>query len=527
MNTDKFKATTSYKEKEEADLSTQIELTFYLITFEDDTIHQSLSPLIKQRKYTDAKTFKKQNTVSKEIVTELKTFLKDNGLKVIAKKSNEHKIVCSGKIEQIGQAFDITFSKVETKDKVERLTYSGEVKLPEDLQDYILHIGGLEQGPQKAYRSGLVNQKEEQLTTGTTEVVDKGYTPSQIEDIYCFPENDAEGMTIGVIELGGTFQTSDIEKYCNLFDVPVPTITEVGIKPTVAPSVEQKDDIEVTMDLELIAGLAQKASIVIYYGSSLSDALQTAVFDAKNAPSIISCSWAISEYDCADAELALINSACYKAAQKGITIFAASGDYGAYNQKSFPNVMLPASNPYVVACGGTEIISEPISEIVWNNHQGYASGGGFSALYPVPYFQDSAIQDYKSRFPNQERGAGVPDLSANSAVKSAYSLVVNGVNSAAGAGTSASTPVLASLFARISKSVDQHLGWINPFLYSLSQTESFHEVTVGNNNIYEAAPGWNPATGLGTPNGKQIEMLFQNFIHREDEALEKESAEVE
>jgi len=84
-------------------------------------------------------------------------------------------------------------------------------------------------------------------------------------------------------------------------------------------------------------------------------------------------------------------------------------------------------------------------------------------------------------------------------------------------GTSASAPLWAGLIAIANQMAGHPLGFINPGLYKLAQssnyTQDFHDITQGNNSVsykgvtvpgYSAVPGWDPATGLGTPNAEKL-----------------------
>ena len=394
--------------------------------------------------------------------------------------------------------------------------------IPTDLQLYILTISGLDKGLIKGVRSPVSKEV-------THHEVTKGYSPQDVSKYYNFPSNDATGECIGLIELGGDYQMSDIKQYCKEFNVPVPEIIEVGTKPTVATSSQIIDNLEVTLDIQMIAGLATKATIIIYYASSIPEAIHLALYDTVNSPSVLSCSWAVSESDSSIADREFMDQMCYQAALQGVTIIAASGDYGAYNSKSYLNVMSPASNPFVLGCGGTLLYISKNYEQVWNSGNGNASGGGYSAIYPLPDYQRAAVENYqKTVFPYNTGGRGIPDISANSSPDTAYTIVLNGQLLSIGAGTSASTPVWASLILLLNKNLGYRLGWVNALLYKLEFSNAFKQIYQGNNNYFPAAIGWNAATGLGAPNGialkKGIEELEGETDRDKNERLVEEAS---
>lgn len=222
------------------------------------------------------------------------------------------------------------------------------------------------------------------------------------------------------------------------------------------------------------------------------------------------------------ATIAGLNALYAQAAGDGVTAFFASGDSGAANVDKqgrlypFATVNFPSSSPDVVSVGGTEISSPPASissyqpESVWNDCCG-AGGGGFSALFGEPGFQSAAgIAD-----PSGMRG--LPDVSYNAALVSSIliwesfdptvppSWVIIG-------GTSAASPQWAALDA-IANQADGSLGFLAPRLYQIytngSYASAFHDVTSGDNGFagvmgYGAGTGWDPATGLGTPDAANL-----------------------
>ncbi len=69
-------------------------------------------------------------------------------------------------------------------------------------------------------------------------------------------------------------------------------------------------------------------------------------------------------------------------------------------------------------------------------------------------------------------------------------------------GTSAVAPIWAGLMARINQKLGHNAGFINTILYQNPQ--AFNDITSGSNTDYNAGPGWDPCTGLGSPKGAAI-----------------------
>jgi hypothetical protein len=66
-------------------------------------------------------------------------------------------------------------------------------------------------------------------------------------------------------------------------------------------------------------------------------------------------------------------------------------------------------------------------------------------------------------------------------------------------------PLLAGLTALINQHRGTPVGFLNPLLYgSLAEAGAFRDITDGNNGVYQAGPGWDPCTGLGSPKGTAL-----------------------
>jgi kumamolisin len=85
---------------------------------------------------------------------------------------------------------------------------------------------------------------------------------------------------------------------------------------------------------------------------------------------------------------------------------------------------------------------------------------------------------------------------------------VDGRNGVIG-GTSAVAPLWAGLAALLNEKLGRPVGYLNPVLYRLA-VDSFRDIQKGDNDIsgggklYQAGPGWDPCTGLGSPNGAAL-----------------------
>ena len=195
----------------------------------------------------------------------------------------------------------------------------------------------------------------------------------------------------------------------------------------------------------------------------------------------------------------------------GVTITVAAGDDGSSDGVSdgSNNVDFPASSPNVLACGGTNLQSANgtiTSETVWNDGaEGGATGGGFSTVFSQPTYQSSLAASYSG-----QTGRGVPDVSGDADPDTGYNVLVDGSQEVVG-GTSAVAPLWAALVALLNQQLGKRLGFINPLIYALPEPNNgFNDITEGNNGSYSAGPGWDPCTGLGSPDGQALATLLGN-----------------
>ncbi|KAF3932549.1 Aorsin [Dactylellina cionopaga] len=231
----------------------------------------------------------------------------------------------------------------------------------------------------------------------------------------------------------------------------------------------------------------------------------------------------------------------------GVSVLWASGDFGvggygsacrdfgtgAYNDglsgRFTPDY--PATCPYITAVGGSYIpLGKTVfdGEVAWNTYLPWSgingsSGGGFSEYFPVPSYQQAAVATYlgSNTFPytsaqwnNSGHARGFPDVAANAWN---YTIGIENVLDLIG-GTSASTPTFSSVVALLNQDriyrKKSPLGFLNPALYA--HPEILNDIKVGNNpgcgtKGFKAGPGWDPVTGLGTPNFQKMRSFFGNL----------------
>jgi kumamolisin len=437
----------------------------------------------------------------------LRTFAHENGLTVdeSASSLSRRTIVLRGPVQSMEKAFGVELHDYEDATTKKRYhAFTGEVSLPETHAPLVEAVLGLDARPvAKPHIRFLKDlKKASDAAAATGQAV--AFNPPQVAELYDYPTTvNGAGETIGILELGGGYETSDIQTYFTGLGLTPPTVVALSVDGgTNVPGGDPNGaDGEVALDIQVAGSIANGAKIAVYFAPNTDqgfiDAITTAVHDTANTPSVLSISWGGPESSWAQSSVTALDDACQSAAALGVTITVASGDNGSSDGVSGNNVDFPASSPHVLACGGTELIGSGTSiesETVWNDgSQGGATGGGYSTLFPVPTWQSSAGISGPGR--------GVPDVAGDAAPESGYNILVDGQQEVVG-GTSAVAPLWAALIAMINQMKGAPVGFVNPTLYG--NAGDFRDITSGNNGAYSAGPGWDACTGLGSPNGQEI-----------------------
>ncbi len=339
-----------------------------------------------------------------------------------------------------------------------------------------------------------------------------------------------EKMTINLVEIDGS-NADDIQNYlsCIHFKGHLSFVNIDG-----GPSDAEGES---TLDIQMVAGLAPAASIRVYQTdgnanddtwTQVNDELQHLLDDNTgnaNAGSVVSISLGIDEADITSDDVRALDSSLQQLTQvEHMTVFVASGDCGAYADETFGDlsVSYPATDPWAVAVGGTKLSVDGqgnrAGEVAWSHfpnifkcNNSWGTGGGNSSMFHRPDWQNAnGVNNKYSKNVRQ-----VPDLSA---VADNLAVYFQGAWGAVG-GTSAAAPIWAAGQALVNEDTIRRLGTFgySPRLYYAVADKNaggnaYFDVTSGNNQYYPATPGWDYATGLGTPNLGSFDQVVSNVL---------------
>ena len=368
---------------------------------------------------------------------------------------------------------------------------------------------------------------------------------------------DGKGRTIVIVDAyQNPYMRTDLALFDETWGLPAPKFKQVapdGLTPfdfDDATMVSWSG--EIALDVQWAHAMAPRAAITLVLATSSQDAdINSAVRYAvdHDLGDVISMSFGEGEACMTRANLAFQHRTFLRAAKKGITLIASSGDQGAAQPTQgpeacdrgkpfFKSASTPASDPLVTGVGGTNLFAEDPavgddgyrSERAWSD--GFAdgcttldvgcSGGGFSTLFKRPGYQKGIVG-------NTQGMRGVPDVAYNAGVDGGVITHYGVANVLLGfaptdlvffvfGGTSAGAPQWAGLVAEADQAGHHRVGQINPTLYRVGRSaaqyrRAFHDVRSGTNAFdgvsgFKAHQGWDPVTGLGSPKADVLVRLL-------------------
>jgi len=403
-----------------------------------------------------------------------------------------------------------------------------------------------------AARAGKSTSPGQLLQQCPPEVRGTCFTPAQVRAAYGVDQLAAQGIdgtgqsVVVIVSFGSPTVQQDVAAFDRATGLPDAQVDEeypLGQDFSNAGGCPGNDRQgwaeETTLDVEWIHAIAPGARIIVLASpvsetegvTGMPEFLALERYARDNAlGSIISQSWGTSEdllADDAGAALRARFDAFYAdATQSDLTIFSASGDSGLLGDtpdcgvSSSVSAGWPATEPDVTSVGGTVLSLNPDgsygSERVLQS-AGLAGGSGISAFYAEPQAQ-SLLPDAVQQQLQGMRGE--PDVSAVGAGLLVYASGsdAQGPSPRAIGGTSASTPIWAGIAALAAQAAGGPLGNINPALYAIGASgRCFHDVTAGANTFHgnsgeAAGPGWDLATGWGSPDASCLVPMLAAMV---------------
>ena len=487
-------------------------------------------------------------------------FAKANHLKVVLTQPNRTLVHVRGSVADIENAFHVHI-QIFKHPKENRNFFAPDAEPSLDLKTPVLAISGLDNyvKPRPHIHLANASPKIRPLAGPGGGGGSGGAGPYQG---YAFrsaylpnlkDDQDGAGQSIGLFELFG-FSQQDIMDYEDESGIAYVNVQPVEIDGGTAD--DSNADwidypgfldyaVEVTGDIETALAMAPGVdSILVYIGPTpmdvppigsgfTQDATTTAqINDVLNRMATddlakqLSCSYGF------DINLSTVQIFQQMAAQ-GQSFFLASGDFGAFSSA----VDEPADDPYITTVGGTTLVTNATtgqwsSEVVWTSPPGtdaftgastppLASGGGVSAVYPIPWWQQGISMTANQGSTTMRNVPDVSMVASNIIVTWGNDFFLQSVDLPE-AGTSLAAPLWAGFMAIVNQQAENNgqppIGFANPALYAIAKSTNysscFHDITVGANTNsasptkYRATGGYDLCTGWGTISTNLMQALL-------------------
>lgn len=495
--------------------------------------------------------------VSTDDLARITAWLESRNLTVTGVARARNAVTFSGAARQVEEAFHTEIHQYEVDGEI-HFSNATDPSLPEALTAVVGSIQGLNDfrmQPKRAVRRPVAHYNS---SSGRHYLA-----PDDIAAIYNVQPLYNAGFTGAGQKIAVVGQTqidvSDIQLFRSSFGLPASDPQLVLVPNLRDPGVSKDDVPEADLDIQWSGAVAREATIVYVYSYNVMDAVFYAI-DQNLAP-VLSMSYGLCEVQSSRSTALTLRSWAQQATAQGMTWLTASGDSGgadcatSNSSGGALSVDLPAAVPEITAVGGTTFNEGTgtywntsnsstkasaityIPEKAWNDSETAgepsSTGGGASTVFAKPTWQTGPGVP-------SDGARDVPDISmAASASHDGYLTYSGGTLSAVG-GTSVSAPVVAGIAALLNQRLvatgaqsKAGLGNINPTLYSMAQSSpgAFHDVVNGDNKVtiacgvrarncisgtygYDAGPGYDQATGLGTLDAYQFVMGWNGAAPR-------------
>ena len=478
------------------------------VVHDDIQKHVLMKP--HERPNVDHTAFAERYGASSDAITAVQSFAARYGLRVTNVDQRRRVIKLSGCVSDMEAAFGTTLYDYAARGRKYR-GRQGPLIIPAAIAGHVEAVMGLDNRPIAKPRL-------------RSRAAQAAYFPNELAKMYKFPPGDGSGQTIALIELGGNYDTNDLSTYfAEAGLTKSPSVQAVSISQGVPVPYGQdvNSDTEVMLDIEVAGAMAPGATIIVYFAENTDQGFYEAVSEAAHHPSTtaVSISWGSPEKDWTEQSMDAWSSLGQSASLLNVPIFVAAGDHGCTDEEpsdtgydgqlhvDFPGTCANG----VASCGGTSIqvaAGAITNETVWNEGDGWATGGGASTHFQIPSWQNGISADGHTHLLMR----GVPDIAGDADSNTGIKIRVEGADSVSG-GTSAVAPQWAALTAILSQNLKRNAGFFIPLLYANGKSEATNDVTSGNNSVFgvngfTSRAGWDACTGLGSPDGAKLLSLL-------------------
>jgi kumamolisin len=499
----------------------------------------------RYRRFISASQFGRRYGLSARALSHLRARLGRLGIEVTKSYPQRTTLDAHANAATLQRVFDVRL--LEYRDRLGRRFHAAASRavVPRELAAAITGVAGLDTQP-------LAEPAESPALNG--------FKPADFARAYDFERfGRGLGQTIAVFSQY-RFVDADLEEFDHDVGISKPGVCSATVKSGCVAHIpvtlgtetgSTETDAEAALDAETIHGIAPDAVVLNYetpnlpahtyqeaghaFVSAIVAAVNQVVKDGRARIMSISYGFADStslgdKDPMTSADRRAGEQAFAAALAHGVNIFVASHDQGAFQcQQLDPTdhalcVAWPTESPSVISVGGTLLDvgtdGRYLEESGWQDTLSeWGGGGGLSGAFARPPWQSPSVPGVQNHFSNGKRQ--VPDIAGAASSDSGTYVVFEGDGTRIG-GTSASTPFWAGVTALIAEQADKQKAGklpapLTPLLYKLAASKKqnlFHDVVRGGNRYYPATPGWDYATGLGSPDVSNLTEAIVGSLKR-------------
>jgi subtilase family serine protease len=489
------------------------------------------------RKYLTPEQFASAYGASETDYRDVQQWAKSSGLQSGEESTSRTTLTVRGTIGQFEQLFNVQINNYRSPQGGEFYAASTAPVVPTAVTSKLLGVVGLSGGVQKAPLVKIgkkLGQEPAMVKSDVTGGTGPGgaYSPADLQTAYGIPSfGGTARQTVAVFEQGG-FDASDIRRYEKEFSLPDVSLKFRSVDGATNIITDQNEELEAVLDIDMIIGINPSVKEVLVYGDGL-DPFGVALLDAladvasDNRVQTLSISYGADEVLQGNTQIAAEGQLFVQLTAQGISVFASSGDEGAYGHTEGQsiaslNVIDPGAQPNVTSVGGTTLFLGPGSqwayEEVWNElgSGGGATGGGVSSYWPLPAYQEPS--GWETGNGGSATNRNLPDVAAVGdpvTGVAVYSFINDGWLVVGG--TSVSAPIWAGYISQLNSATQTvgqgRVGFFNPTAYYFAEFNIglFTDITNGSNGyppynngvagyyagiLYDNCSGWGSMPGL-------------------------------
>ncbi len=471
------------------------------------------------RHYLTTQQFRAEFGPTQQDVAQVAQYLQSHNLQIVGETTSTLEV--QGRASEVEKTFGVHLNQYLRPDGRFAFAPDSEPQLDSAIAPKIAGIIGLNSfahyeplSLRRLHRGPIVANSSTPPPSGS------GLGPADIQSAYHLQTagTTGAGQTLALMELDG-YAPTDIATYAQSYGitpVPLQNILIDGYNGSAGQGAP-----EVVLDIELMMAVAPGAAKILVYEGVNNENGPVDVYGKiadDNIAKQVSTSWGSPESQNTAAYLNSENKIFMQMAAQGQSIYAASGDSGAYDDGSTLSVDDPASQPYIVATGGTTLTTAAngaySNETSWSvansEQQGQpeGGGGGISSVWKIPTWQTGLASTANQGSSTMRM---VPDIAFDADPNTGYAIYQGGAWNEYG-GTSCAAPIWAAYTALVNQARAKNglttLGFADPVIYQLGKGAGatlFHDIADSSTNLfYPAVTGYDLSTGWGTPVGPQL-----------------------